>query len=61
VDGAPAAWIPVPHVLELETERGFQSFSVRGNVLIWEADDVTYRMETSLDRASAIAVAESAG
>ena len=59
VDGAPAAWIPVPHVLELETERGFQSFSVRGNVLIWEVDDVTYRMETSLDRAQAIALAES--
>jgi len=61
VDGAPAVWIPVPHVLELETERGFQSFSVRGNVLIWQVDDVTYRMETSLDRASAMAVAESAG
>ncbi|HEY8117292.1 MAG TPA: hypothetical protein VIH70_12820 [Actinomycetota bacterium] len=61
VDGAPAAWIPVPHVLELETERGFQSFSVRGNVLIWQVDDVTYRMETSLDRASATAVAQSAG
>jgi hypothetical protein len=59
VDGAPAAWIPVPHVLELETERGFQSFSVRGNVLIWEVDDVTYRLETSLDRAQAIALAES--
>jgi hypothetical protein len=51
----------VPHVLELETERGFRSFSVRGNVLIWEVDDVTYRMETSLARASAISVAESAG
>lgn len=59
VDGAPAAWIPVPHVLELETERGFQSFSVRANVLIWEVDDVTYRLETSLDRAQAIALAES--
>jgi hypothetical protein len=59
VDGASAAWIPVPHVLELETERGFQSFSVRGNVLIWEVDDVTYRMETSMDRAQAIALAES--
>src|SRR6266540_2605846 len=59
VDGAPATWIPVPHVLELETERGFQTFSVRGNVLIWEVDDVTYRMETSLDRAQAIALAQS--
>ena len=51
VDGAPAAWIPVPHVLEIETEHGFQTFSVRGNVLIWEVDDMTYRLETSLDRA----------
>jgi hypothetical protein len=59
VGGAPAAWIPVPHVLELETERGFQTFSVRGNVLIWEVDDVTYRLETSLDRAQAVALAES--
>ena len=24
VGGVPAAWIPVPHVLELETERGFR-------------------------------------
>ena len=59
VGGAPAAWIPVPHVLELETERGFKTFSVRGNVLIWEVDDVTYRLETSLDRAHARALAES--
>jgi hypothetical protein len=59
VGGAPAAWIPVPHVLELETARGFQTFSVHGNVLIWEVDDVTYRLETSLDRAQAVALAES--
>ena len=59
VDGTPGAWIPVPHVLEIDTERGFQTFSVRGNVLIWEVDDVTYRLETSLDRAQARALAES--
>ena len=54
VNGARASWIPVPHVLEIETDAGFETFSVRGNVLIWEVADVTYRLETSLDRASAI-------
>jgi len=59
VNGERAWWIPVPHVLEIETDRGFETFSVGGNVLIWEVDGVTYRLETSLDRASAIALAES--
>ena len=59
VHGAPASWIPVPHVLDIETERGSLTFSVRGNVLIWQVDDVTYRLETSLDRAQAVALAES--
>jgi hypothetical protein len=59
VNGERASWIPVPHVLEIETDRGFETFSVRGNVLIWEVADVTYRLETSLDRDSAIALAES--
>ena len=59
VNGERAWWIPVPHVLEIETDAGFETFSVQGNVLIWEVADVTYRLETSLDRASAIALAES--
>jgi hypothetical protein len=59
VDGATAVWIPVPHVLMIETERGTETFSVRGNVLIWEVDGITYRLETSLDRASALEVARS--
>ena len=61
VDGDPAWWIPVPHVLDIETDRGLRTFSVRGNVLIWQVDDVTYRLETSLDRGSAIALAGSTG
>jgi hypothetical protein len=61
VNGAAASWIPVPHVLEIQTERGSRTFSVRGHVLIWQVGDVTYRLETSLDRASAIRLAESAG
>jgi hypothetical protein len=59
VNGERAWWIPVPHVLEIETDRGFETFSVGGNVLIWEVADLTYRLETSLDRASAITLAES--
>lgn len=59
VNGATAVWIPVPHVLMIETERGTKTFSVRGNVLIWEVDGITYRLETSLDRASALEVARS--
>ena len=59
VNGAPGAWIPVPHTLEIETDRGTETFSVRGNVLIWEVDGITYRLETSLDRASALEVARS--
>jgi hypothetical protein len=59
VDGAPASWIPVEHTLQIETEHGSRTFSVYGNVLIWEAGDLTYRLETSLDRASALAVARS--
>jgi len=59
VNGERASWIAVRHVLEIETDAGFVTFSVRGNVLIWAVADVTYRLETSLDRASAIALAES--
>jgi hypothetical protein len=59
VNGASASWIPVPHVLQIETERGSRTFSVRGNVLIWEVDGITYRLETSLDRASALEIARS--
>ena len=61
VDGARAAWIPVPHVLTVDTEDGTETFSVRGNVLIWEVDGITYRLETSLDRASALEIARSMG
>jgi hypothetical protein len=59
VNGASASWIPVPHVLQIETERGSRTFFVRGNVLIWEVDGITYRLETSLDRASALEIARS--
>jgi hypothetical protein len=58
--GRLAYWIPVPHVLSVSTQAGTQTYSVTGNVLIWQADDgITYRLETTLGRAEAIALAES--
>jgi hypothetical protein len=58
VDGRRAAWIPAPHGLTVLTPTGSATYSVEGNVLIWTRGDVTYRLETSLPRAAAIALAE---
>lgn len=61
VAGRRAYWIAVPHVLQLATERGVETFAVEGNVLIWPGPGgIAYRLETSLGRADAIALAESA-
>jgi hypothetical protein len=62
VNGRPAFWVAVPHVITIETERGLETFAVRGNVLVWEGDDgIAYRMETALGRAEALELAGSAG
>ena len=61
VDGVPAFWIPVPHPVVIETERGTETFLARGNVLIWEVEGITYRLETTLGKAGADALAESFG
>ena len=59
VGGLRAAWIDAPHQLIVATEAGPATFSVRANVLIWTDGDLTYRLETSLGRRAAIAIAES--
>ena len=47
-------------VFAIETERGTESFAVRGNVLVWQGEDgISYRLETALDEADAAALAES--
>jgi hypothetical protein len=62
VDGRHAYWVAVPHVVAIETEEGLDTFAVRGNVLVWEGEDgISYRLETTLDRAGAVALAESFG
>ena len=59
-------WISgAPHTLGLmfrdpDGQVRWQEVTVEGNVLLWQAGDVTLRLETPLDRAAAIAVAASA-
>lgn len=59
VSGRRAYWIAVPHEIVFETDRGSETFSVTGNVLIWHEGDLAYRLETSLGRPASISVAES--
>jgi hypothetical protein len=59
VNGDRAFWIPAPHQVSITTDDGSQTFSVTGNVLIWQVGDLSYRLETTLGRAEAIALAES--
>ncbi len=63
VGGGRGFWIEGgPHVVFFEspglTTRELAG-RLAGNTLIWERDGVTYRLEAALDRAAAIAVAES--
>jgi hypothetical protein len=60
VDGHDGWWIAGPHELDLVTEEGtYARYRVTGNVLVWKADGIVMLLETSLDRASAIRVAQS--
>jgi hypothetical protein len=61
VNGQHAFWIPVPHTLLIETDRGELTLSVRGNVLIWQVGGITFRLETALGRGDALTIARSIG
>lgn len=59
VGGTDAIWITGPHELDLVTEDGsYARYLVTGNVLVWESDGIVLRLETSLDRAAAVRLAE---
>lgn len=63
VNGRGALWIANPHLFELHPDRGedaplLQRY-VNMNVLLWEADDLTYRLETDLPLHEARRIAES--
>ena len=59
LDGRRAFWVHAPHELLVITEDGDERFLVRGNVLIWEVEGVTYRLETPLGLEEALALARS--
>ncbi len=54
-------WVSGPHQLTLLTPSGEERFTVTGNVLLWEQDGTTLRLETALPKAQAIALAETIG
>jgi hypothetical protein len=61
VDGVTGYWISgAPHEIVFVDEHGQPIFDTRrivGDTLLWARGDVTYRLESGLDRAGAIALA----
>jgi hypothetical protein len=50
-------WIRTPHDLVLGTETGPRRVRITGNVLLWEEEGITYRLETALPLARAVELA----
>jgi hypothetical protein len=59
VNGQPALWTTGPYIVALRSGEWVAERLVAGHVLIWSADDVTYRLESDLSLAEAVAIAES--
>ncbi len=61
VNGEKAVWTEGEHMLEVTAphDMAFAKFLVRGHVLIWTQEDITYRLETSLGLEEAVRMAES--
>lgn len=63
VNGVPGFWLGgAPHVFLFETGRRdlvADGTRLTGNVLIWEAEGITYRLESALSLGDTLAVAES--
>jgi hypothetical protein len=58
VEGRPAFWTTGPHTLTLVSGRESHRVLVTGTVVIWQDAGFTFRLETGLPRAQAIAIAE---
>jgi hypothetical protein len=65
VRGRPGFWIEgEPHVFLFENPTGgieFESIRLAGNVLLWEENGVTMRIESALPREDVLLIAESLG
>jgi hypothetical protein len=59
VNGHEAAWVEGPYVVELTNGDKTWRRLVEGRTLIWEADGITYRLESDLSLEEAVHIAES--
>lgn len=64
VGGAPGYWIEGSHTFGYTDRDGkvvFETLRLAGNTLLWEVDGFTFRFESALELAKALAVAETVG
>ena len=59
VNGIPAVWARGPHFVQFQDSTFGQFDIVAGDVLIWTAGGVTYRLESDLPLVEAVRIAES--
>ena len=59
VNGERAFWAVGPYPLRLSNGNLDFTRLIQGHVLIWAADDITYRLETALPLEEAVNIAES--
>ena len=61
VNGTDGYWITGDHELDLLTPSGVHPVRVTGNVLLWNDQGLALRLETRVDKAETIRLAETAG
>jgi hypothetical protein len=59
INGQPAYWVEGAHLLVLRNGNYDLVRAVGSNVLIWEEDGITYRLETNLSKVEGARIAES--
>jgi len=59
VDGNYAVWAQGPYLVQLTDDTYNWRRLVAGNTLIWEVDDITYRLESDLTLGETVKIAES--
>jgi hypothetical protein len=59
VNERPAVWLAGPHRLQLLGNWQTDTLLIESNVLIWVADEVTYRLEGDLTEEEMVVIAES--
>jgi hypothetical protein len=59
VNGHAGLWTQGPHLLQFKSGYDMVNLVVKGNVLIWEDEGITYRLESDLSMPEAVKIAES--